>query len=49
MNSDLKNQSVIPDLSENISRIKEICSETSDLLVNEVEISGIKTCLFCCE
>lgn len=49
MNSDLKKQSVIPDLSENISRIKEICSETSDLLVNEVEISGIKTCLFCCE
>ncbi|MDE6102985.1 MAG: spore germination protein, partial [Oscillospiraceae bacterium] len=45
----LKNMSVIPNLSENIKKIKEISEESSDVLINEVEISGIKSCLFCCE
>ncbi|MGN1481730.1 spore germination protein [Porcipelethomonas sp.] len=50
MNGDnLKNMSIIPGLSENIRTIKRLAGETSDLLINEVEISGIKTCLFCCE
>ena len=45
----LKNIPIIPDLSENIKKIKEISGESSDVLINEVEISGLKACLFCCE
>lgn len=36
----LKNIPIIPDLSENIKKIKEISGESSDVLINEVEISG---------
>jgi len=45
----LKNIPIIPDLSKNIKKIKEISGESSDVLINEVEISGLKACLFCCE
>ena len=41
----LKNIPIIPDLSENIKKIKEISGESSDVLINEVEISGLKACL----
>ncbi len=45
----LKDISIIPDLSENLKKIKEIAGGSSDLLINEIEICGIKTALICCE
>lgn len=45
----LKNMKLIPDLSENIKKIKELSGESSDVLINEVEAGGVKACLFCCE
>lgn len=36
-------------LSDNIARIKEICRDSSDLLLNSVNIGGIDICLICCE
>ena len=44
-----ENEKIIPDIKKNIARIKEICDSTSDLLVNEIEASGIKIALLCCE
>lgn len=45
----LKGIPIIPELSENIRKIREIASESSDLLINEVEICGVRTALICCE
>ncbi len=40
---------IIPDISASIQKIKDISSESSDLLINETEICGIRCCIFCCE
>lgn len=48
-NNYLKNIPVNPCLKDNIEKIKEISGGSSDLLVNEVNISGVDACLFCCE
>lgn len=43
--TNFKNLPLIPSLEESVAAIKKICGETSDLLVNEVEISGISCAL----
>lgn len=45
----LKDISIIPTLKTSIQKIKIFSLESSDVLINEVEVSGIKCCLFCCE
>ncbi len=45
----LKDIAIIPSLSESIQKIKDISLESSDVLINEVRIDGMKCCLFCCE
>lgn len=46
---ELKNQAIIPDLSDNLKKIKEIAGGTSDLLINEINICGINSVLMSCE
>ncbi len=45
----LKDIKIFPDLSDNLRKIKEIAAGSSDLLVNEIEICGIRCALLCCE
>lgn len=45
----LKKETLLPDLSANIGRIKEISGNSSDILVNEFITGGIKCALICCE
>ncbi len=45
----LKDIAIIPDLNSSIQKIKEISLESSDVLINEAVVSGVKCCLFCCE
>ena len=40
---------LIPKLKDNISHIKQLCGNTSDLLVNEFVTGGIHCALLCCE
>lgn len=40
---------IIPEIDRNIARIKEISGESSDILINRVEVAGVKTALICCE
>ncbi len=40
---------LLPDLKENIKKIKKISGGTSELLFNEITVSGINCCLLCCE
>lgn len=47
--TELKNQTILPDLSDNLTRIKDIAGGSSDLLINEIEVCGIKVALMCCE
>lgn len=47
--SDLQNERVTPRLSESLKRIQELSGGSSDLLVNKIEICGIKAALICCE
>lgn len=49
MFEELKNESIIPDLDENIKRIESICNDTSDLLVNRFRCGNVNACLLCCE
>ncbi len=49
MKTHLHTVPIIPELKKNISKIKEISGGTSELLFNEVNISGIHCCLMCCE
>ena len=49
MKTHLHTVPIIPELEKNISKIKEISGGTSELLFNEVNISGIHCCLMCCE
>lgn len=44
-----EDEKIIPDLKSNLERIREICDNTSDLLVNEIYASGVKIALLCCE
>lgn len=45
----LKSQTIIPELYDNLARIKDISGGSSDLLINEFEICGIRAALMCCE
>ncbi len=40
---------IIPELNSNIAKIKELSGGTSELLINEINISGIHCCILCCE
>lgn len=43
------NETILPDLKQNIQRIREIADQSSDLLVNEFELSNVPAALLCCE
>lgn len=45
----LKSLTIIPNLTENLKKMKEISGGSSDLLINEIQVCGIKTALICCE
>ncbi len=49
MKTKLNSVHIIPDLRDNITKLKEISGGTSELLFNEVTISGVSCCLLCCE
>lgn len=40
---------IFPCLSDNLAMIRDISGGTSDLLINEIEICGVRTALICCE
>lgn len=46
---DFSTDKLIPNLEKNIERIKELSSNSSDLLVNKVNISGVDCALICTE
>ena len=46
---DFQDEKLDISLDKKLERIKKIASDSSDLLINEVKISGIKTALICCE
>ena len=48
-NAVYEDEPIISNLEENILRIKKICDYTSDLLVNEITVSGVNIALLCCE
>ncbi len=45
----LKNEAILSDLDENIAKIRTICGNTSDLLVNRFRCGNVDSCLLCCE
>lgn len=47
--NDYADETIHPDLKQNIQRIREIADNSSDLLVNEFLLSGIPAALLCCE
>jgi len=47
--NDFAKEAILPNLSQNIKRIREIADNSSDLLVNEFLLSGIPAALLCCE
>lgn len=47
--SNFKNETINPDLQQNIRRIKEISDGSSDVMVNEFTLSGIPAALLVCE
>jgi len=47
--SDFKNETINPDLQQNIRRIKEISDGSSDVMINEFTLSGIPAALLVCE
>ncbi len=49
MKTKLHSISIIPELKNNIKKLKSLSGETSELLFNEVIISGVPCCLLCCE
>lgn len=49
MKTKLNSVKLIPELSKNIEKLKEISGGTSELLFNEVTVSGVNCCLLCCE
>lgn len=46
---EIEHEQILPGLDENLARILEIAGGSSDLLVNEVLVSGVRTALLCCE
>ena len=46
---DYSDEKIIPDIDKSLKRIQEIAADTSDLLINEIEVSGVKSALICCE
>lgn len=48
-NTVYEDEPIIANLQENILRIKKICDYSSDLLVNEINVSGVNVALLCCE
>ncbi len=44
-----ENEKILPDLKENIAKIRRICDNSSDLLVNPIQVSGVNIALLCCE
>lgn len=47
--TELKNQTILPNLSDNLKKIKEISGGTSDLMVNEIQICGVNSAIMSCE
>ena len=45
----LLQQTISPQLSVNLSKIRTIAEGSSDLLVNEFVLSGLPAALLCCE
>lgn len=45
----LKNKKILPSLEDNLSFIRSVAGNTSDLMVNEIEVCGIKIALMTCE
>ena len=40
---------IIPDLKQNLEKIKELSGNSSDILINEFVTGGINCALLCCE
>ena len=47
--NDYAKERILPKLSQNLQRIREIAHNSSDLLVNEFVLSGLPAALLCCE
>ena len=47
--NNFKDETINPDLAQNISRIKEISNGSSDVMINEFTLSGIPAALLICE
>lgn len=47
--NNFKDETIHPDLAQNISRIKEISDGSSDVMINEFTLSGIPAALLICE
>ncbi len=45
----IETEAILPDLDANLARIQEIAGGTSDLLINRIEVSGVRVALLCCE
>ncbi|MBO5318779.1 MAG: spore germination protein [Ruminococcus sp.] len=45
----MENMRIIPDLKQNIEKIRELSGNSSDILVNEFYAGGIHCALLCCE
>ncbi|MBQ8724069.1 MAG: spore germination protein, partial [Oscillospiraceae bacterium] len=47
--NDFANESLSPDIGQNIRRIREISDNGSDVMVNEFLLSGVPAALLTCE
>ncbi len=47
--NDFADETINPDLAQNISRIKEISDGSSDVMINEFTLSGVPAALLICE
>ncbi|MGN0585303.1 MAG: spore germination protein [Ruminococcus sp.] len=47
--NDFANETIHPDIAQNIRRIKEISDGSSDVMINEFKLSGIPAALLVCE
>lgn len=45
----LLKQNILPNYQQNLAQIKQIAQGSSDLLVNEFQLSGLPAALLCCE
>lgn len=45
----INEETILADYDRNLARIREIAGETSDLLVNSIEVSGVRLTLLGCE